>query len=501
MHRRRYLDKAAPADNRTITIGQIPRGYVDSHGDMVVRTPKGVKTTLQEAYEKYNQTPVAVENIPGLTDYLITQDNNDIQEAAHMRKIAGDRFVHQLGEERDKALMAIAAGAFGGGALASGLALAPVATLGSIGGGILGEKAWDKIYGDTWGQDVERWTNGYIPAVVGEYLNPGSLIGGGLGSQVGKVPSLAYKGFLRMPQTKRAVEVAMRTSKSSNPIQPMIDSIRVLRNTKEGRTQLKDVAKYIALGKRQTNRPYRSLAGYNNPYEPVEYGGILYPDENNYLRPAKDLIDAYLYGDVIDPRFLKLIDKGKNFGIHTDYINKYYKGKAKNIPVYEGGLGDDGLGEFGDPLSAISPVNNIDYKTAVIKGAHGEIRSLVPEHPINTAGHLIAQDAQGNRISQDIWKFNPDEYTNKWLGDSNYKIGIKDIVKDPGIIKDYVRYHLAEVPKYGLKIVNDIGTPVVIRSKPFKYDIPNKLSPVDAQAALDELRSYLLPKLRISVKD
>lgn len=477
--RKRYLDNVAPVDNRIITIGQIPRGYVDSHGDMVVRTPKGIKTTLQEAYKNYNQTPVAVENIPGLTDYLIKQDNQDIQEAAHMRKRAGDRFVHQLGEERDKALMTIAAGALGGGALASGLALAPVATLGSIGGGMLGEKAWNRIYGNTWGQDVEHWTNGYIPAYVGEYLNPGSLIGGGLGSQVGKVPSLAYQGFLRMPQTKRAVEVAMRTTATADPIEPITSGIKSL--YKNNRQQLKDVGKYILTGKRTNSaidRPYRTLATpYNSRNDAFEYTGF-----NDWDVPNNDIIDAYLYGKQIDPRMLRFVSKGKDFGLHADYVSKNYSNKAKDIQVYEGGLGD-----AMDYLSVIKEQPNFDYgNISKVKGTVGTIRSLHDGVGVNSAGHIVGLDTRGTRLSQDIWKFNPSDYNNRWGVAGNMKFSVKDFLGATKRNKiDYLkRYGLNSLKNFGLKVVDDIGTPVIIRSKPFRYKTMNEIFRDNIAAAI-----------------
>ena len=442
--RKRYLDNAAPADNRVITIGQIPKGYVDSHGDMVVRTPKGVKTTLAEAYKNYNKTPVAVENIPGLTDYLIKQDNPDIQQAAHMKKVAGDRFVHRLGEERDKALMSIAAGAIGGGALASGLALAPVATLGGISGGILGEKAWNKLYGNTWGQDVERWTNGYIPAAVGEYLNPGSLIGGVLGSQIGVGSRLAYDSFLKAPQTKRLVEVAMRTSSKPDPSGIIWNNIRKMPLEKAGRTQLKNVGKYILRGTRTNdpiNTPYRTLA-YGNGAR--EYTGLTEPIVEESISKKlgyvpKDIIDAYLYGDKIDSNILKFIDKGKNFGIHDRYINNVYPDKARNIQVYEGGIGYDfdpnmfvESSTFGEPVR--------------IMGAHSSISGLNGTH-INSAGHLRGLDANYNLIDSDIWKFQPNEYSSKW--------------------------DISGLKKLALRVVDDIGTPVLIRTKPYRMKYAN----------------------------
>lgn len=467
MPKRRHLD-----NTRTITIGQLPKEYIDAHRNMIVRTPKGNTTTLEDAYINYNQTPVNPNDVPGLTDYLIKQDQPDISEQAHLDKVAGDRFVNRLGKERDRALMAIAAGAFGGGALASGLALAPVATLGSIVGGVLGENAWNRIYGNTWGKDVERWTNGYIPTEYGEYLNPGSLIGGGLGSQVGKLPRLAYQGFLRMPQTKRAVEVAMRTTDAVDPLDTIVTNIKTLKQN--NRQQLKDVGRYILTGKRTESaidRPYRTLATIHNPRSNMfEYTGF-----TDWGVPNNDIIDAYLYGKQIDPRVLKFVAKGKDFGLHTDYVRKTYPKKAKDIQVYEGGLGEES-----DYLSVIKEQPSFNYNGIdKIKGNTGSIRSLLDTGAnVNSAGHLVAIDKGGTRIAQDIWKFNPVEYISKWhVGDDVTRPTIKDFIKLPkaNLVPWVKRYALSKAQQAGLKLVDDIGTPVIIRSKPFRYKSMNEI--------------------------
>lgn len=187
---------------RIITLADLPREYVQKYGHINVVTPKGVRMSLSQAYRDYNQTPININDVPDLTDYLIKQDQPDISEQAHIDKVAADRFVHQLGEERDKALIGLAASITGGGALASGLALAPVATISSTIGGIAGEKLFNtgykKFTGNNWGQDIETWTNGYIPAEYGEYLNPGTLIGGIVGTKlpIPKWKNLESNGIL-----------------------------------------------------------------------------------------------------------------------------------------------------------------------------------------------------------------------------------------------------------------------------------------------------------------
>lgn len=80
---------------RIITLADLPREYVQKYGHINVVTPKGVRMPLSQAYSDYNQTPVNVNDVPGLTDYLIKQDQPDISEQAHIDKVAADREIRQ----------------------------------------------------------------------------------------------------------------------------------------------------------------------------------------------------------------------------------------------------------------------------------------------------------------------------------------------------------------------------------------------------------------------
>ena len=81
--------------SRIITLADLPREYVQKYGHINVVTPKGVRMPLSQAYRDYNQTPINVNDVPGLTDYLIKQDQPDISEQAHIDKVAADREVRQ----------------------------------------------------------------------------------------------------------------------------------------------------------------------------------------------------------------------------------------------------------------------------------------------------------------------------------------------------------------------------------------------------------------------
>lgn len=67
----------------------------------------------------------------------------------------------------------------------------------------------------------------------------------------------------------------------------------------------------------------------------------------------------------------------------------------------------------------------------------------------DTAGHLVQEGtSNGKKVyrAQDIWKFNPDEYKQKW---SSYDLDSKAVL--------------------GLKILDKLGTPVIIIRTPWIY--------------------------------
>lgn len=67
---------------------------------------------------------------------------------------------------------------------------------------------------------------------------------------------------------------------------------------------------------------------------------------------------------------------------------------------------------------------------------------------VDAAGHLVQEGtSNGKKVyrAQDIWKFNPDEYKQKW---SSYDLDSKAVL--------------------GLKILDKLGTPVIVRT-PWLY--------------------------------
>ena len=70
--------------------------------------------------------------------------------------------------------------------------------------------------------------------------------------------------------------------------------------------------------------------------------------------------------------------------------------------------------------------------------------SYFGDNGVDAAGHLVQEGTSNGRKvyrAQDIWKFNPDEYKQKW---SSYDLDSKAVL--------------------GLKILDKLGTPVIVRT-------------------------------------
>ena len=85
--------------------------------------------------------------------------------------------------------------------------------------------------------------------------------------------------------------------------------------------------------------------------------------------------------------------------------------------------------------------SNITNKTSW-KGANNNLD--FGDNGVDAAGHLVQEGiSNGKKVyrAQDIWKFNPDEYKQKW---SSYDLDSKAVL--------------------GLKILDKLGTPVIVRT-------------------------------------
>lgn len=316
--------------------------------------------------------------------------------------------------------------------VALSMASNPVTTITSMGGGYIGDKAVNKasemLTGKDWGENVSDWTG--LHPTVADFTNPGAWYGG-------------YKGYklLEVPVTKRAVETAMRTSPAQDGLRTIVNSGKEMIRRKD-HDRMRAIRKYILTGKTTGDKGYyNSLIANPNQY----YGGFSYiPHE---LKGAPDVIDAYLYGKQMDPRFgFQLKSKGKDFGIHSDYVAEKYPLKAKNIQVYE-------TSET-NPLADKIKVRNTEKTEGFINN-------------YDAAGHklIYGEDEAGNlyTMEQDIWKFNPKDYIKKWF-DNEYHVPV------PLWKKALLRS--------GLEVVDRAGTPLIVKS-PWRRYITANADPED----------------------
>lgn len=225
------------------------------------------------------------------------------------------------------------------------------------------------------------------------------------------LPTIVYA--VKVP-LKRGVEVAMRTSNNANPIEDIVYNMHKASPKKHA-----GVLSYISTG-----------IGYNT-YAPEAYTGFQKAAKGN------DMIDAYLYNKTINPSYgVKKINV--DYGPHENYIRKIYP--YKDIPVYEN---TETLDFFTKkPMQKASNVTNKTHQ----KGANNNLD--FGDRGVDAAGHLVQEGtSNGKEVyrAQDIWKFNPNEYKQKW---SSYDLDSKAML--------------------GLKILDKLGTPVIVRT-PWLY--------------------------------
>lgn len=300
--------------------------------------------------------------------------------------------------------------------------------------------------GKTWGEQVSQSTG--VSPEFGEILNPG-----------------AYAPTYLKNVAKRGVETAMRTSYLPNPIEEIRNGITHI--IKHDPKRAAAIGNYMLTGMRLGNK------GYYNSFSPQYmnyYSGIRPTYSMSEYLPENDLIDAFLYKKTISPKFGVKNTGSKDYGIHTDYVKKYYP--DKDIQVYETSTND---------LMGAVPTENIP-KAPVIKEVKGnESENLFATHEDwtpNVAGHLEehSYDLTGHNMvrGQDIWKFNPGEYRKKWLK-GKYFFGSSNKLGEL-------------VEKLGLKVVNNLGTPIITRTKWISR-------PTSTQELLEQRTTLGLPAL------
>lgn len=94
-----------------------------------------------------------------------------------------------------------------------------------------------------------------------------------------------------------------------------------------------------------------------------------------------------------------------------------------------------------EAYTGFQKASNVTNKTPW-KGANNNLD--FGDSGVDAAGHLVQEGtSNGKKVyrAQDIWKFNPDEYKQKW---SSYDLDSKAVL--------------------GLKILDKLGTPVIVRT-------------------------------------
>ena len=253
---------------------------------------------------------------------------------------------------------------------------------------------------------------------------------------------------------RRGAEVAMRTSANPDPTNPIklgLNNIKAGRNG--GYPRLFNIANYIITGAKNGPKGY-----YNSLGETVEninnktfmqrlinpdiqdqwyYTGFTNLHGEKTPAGANDMIDAFLYQKEIDPRFgLKLHSIGDQFGIHKNYILNNYANKMHDIPVYI----------TTPPKNRISNQQSVkEVQKIGVSGDDVQDFNTYENFRVNAGGHIrvlgeYGEPSKNAFYSQDIWKFNPKDYTQKW--------GVGSKIKS-----------------WGLKKIDKLGTPVITRSE------------------------------------
>ena len=449
----------------------------------IIKTPKGIKVTsgedFRDRFARLMEAPTAEQlRQKGILSYQQTlPDNSDaIWNRSHdkheidVRK--GDARARALTPGfwtfTSPALLGVAAIlGFESVSAMSAFAAAYPKAFTSILGSTLGGESVDVLSnlmtGKSWGDNMnDTFGNGDKSSDTERFLWGMTNIGYGINplSRFSKVPlTLSQQAFNRIPVesaidktlrthviptiakwpvTKRGVETFMRTGLERPNIEGYKANIEALNQSKDGRKQLRDVARYIITGYRKghNGRSYRSL----HP-KGLEYQGFdITPREPNDR--VKDMVDAYLYDAIIDPSLLELKGRGSDFGIHSDYIKQFYGDIADNIPVYMGKTG------FGKPVNVPTLKNEKGISiSSAEQTMEDPIMTLNGADYVDTGGHLVARDrARNYEQIQDIWKFRAKEYNDRY----------KDFQASPDLKK--------RIASLAMELVDRSGTPIITRT-------------------------------------
>lgn len=227
----------------------------------------------------------------------------------------------------------------------------------------------------------------------------------------------------KLPPTKRALEIVMRSSLGNSGVENFIKSLNTKRA--EGFKAFKPQINYILFGKNDRWRRIFRQPKYNPSDRTIDPSGRTYTGLWADTTPIEgnDIIDSYLYGVPLDDQFNAWKMENPDYGIFTDYVKENYPGRK--IQVYE----------FGDDPGDVTNIGNhqlIDDDPATPYFQDGEwngpfmtdfMDAANQPKQIDVSGHHSlsgTSDLMGNVTQNwDIWKFNPNEYAEKWLSPSD----------------------------------------------------------------------------------
>ena len=282
---------------------------------------------------------------------------------------------------------------------------------------------------------------------------------------IGGAKSLAT-GIIKYPQNvgRRAVETAMRTTPYANPIPEISNNFHtMLHGNNGGKGRLLHIGNYILTGKRVGPKGYyNSFAPFTqlndiivtNPSLGSRMKAFAYPEGTSFAfsgyvdrlgqvppyTGGNDIIDTFLYQKTIDPKYgVRRINS--DYGIHTDYVNKWYPNKK--VQVYEV------QNNSGIPEAEVTNKCSWLPSTEFSKDFGTNYDNV-----LNAAGHLKQTGVYNNSKvirRQDIWKFNPTEYKQRWFEN-------KRLYTDEPLWKK-------KLLDIGLRYVDNIGTPVITKTK------------------------------------
>ncbi len=294
---------------------------------------------------------------------------------------------------------------------------------------------------------------------------------------------------------KRATEVAMRTTDIPVPFKAMKQGYKYIKAT--DRNRLKDIKNYILFNE-DNGWKSKSLAPTLDEYNGGLSAVCTIPLKN-------DILDAGLYGRIIDDEYATLKAIGKDFGAHEGYINEHktYRKRKPYIQVYE--VNDaDYVKDYG--LDNVVHADSKDIQGLYWKGRgsnnytkvksktnnnealwnHGGYLQVYGTVKDTRPGVLYPNATRDITFKQDIYKFFSDDFNIKWKNSIDFdvkdntkskflkhQIATSDNKKELIELKSKLymqslKEKLSEqfqrkLIKYGLPIVDRQFTPVILR--------------------------------------